>query len=160
MWQHIVETTCILIWVWDQPQRGPIQLQHCPSEPRWKFVETKTRCRADRRRRTRSYALAPWWIRCHRSKWGPVSRRQPAQKWQLWANWHICGSSHPRQTRPQPQPHAPSCSNATRPMNRTPWHPRQDSGPQTTGSWLARQGVDHPSLSSPSVPRRVERRLC
>ena len=69
-------------------------------------------------------------------------------------------SSHPRQTRPQPQPHAPSCSDATRPANRTPWHPRQDSGPQTTGSWLARQGVDHPSLSSPSVPRRMERRLC
>ena len=73
---------------------------------------------------------------------------------------YICGSSHPRQTRPQPQPHAPSCSDATRPVNRTPWHPRQDSGPQTTGSWLARQGVDHPSLSSPSVPRRMERRLC
>ena len=110
----------------------------------WNSVKWKTRYHADRRKRTQSYARASLWIWYHRSIWGPSVSTATGTKviaLDKSAYLRILASAANSVTAPETCTVLFKCVSASE--SKKPWHPRQDSCPQTT-----RQDVSHQSFSN------------
>ena len=148
MWQpNIIETTCILIWVGHQPHRNQHTCSIAPLNRDGNSLKQKrgiTRiagdgCDPTPKLRDKFDPIGANGAQCLDSnRYKSDSPRQVS----IFADLGLRGRLD---SSPTTCTVLFRCESA---MNRTPWHPRQDSGPQTTGSWLTRQGVAHQSLSS------------